>query len=189
MGSMVSAKAGRPFDGDAHRVAGGPLGRLAKHAADDCSAGKPYCYDAPVHLDSPINTPGFEGKPALSSDGLELYFVSDRPGALGGPGIRTSMSAGETPSTAPGCSERVPSPGFRPSSTSRPRSARRACVYFGSNRPGPFSPPWPDPLGVVRASVNHPGPGGESVALASTRRSSKGRSDISPTSEPSFSQA
>ena len=43
-----------------------------KHAADDCSAGKPYCYDAPVHLDSPINTPGFEGKPALSSDGLEL---------------------------------------------------------------------------------------------------------------------
>ena len=57
-----------------------------KHAADECSAGKPYCYDAPVHLDSPINTPGFEGKPALSADGLELYFVSDRPGALGGPG-------------------------------------------------------------------------------------------------------
>ena len=28
------------------------LGSL-KNAADDCSAGKPYCYEAPVHLDSP----------------------------------------------------------------------------------------------------------------------------------------
>src|SRR5262245_42540685 len=52
----------------------------------DCEAGRPYCYDPPVHLDSPINTAAFEGKPSLSADGLELYFVSDRPGALGGPG-------------------------------------------------------------------------------------------------------
>ena len=57
-----------------------------KKAAVECSAGKPYCYDAPVHLDSPINSPGFEGKPALSADGLELDFVSDRLDALGGPG-------------------------------------------------------------------------------------------------------
>ena len=61
----------------------------------ECSAGKPYCYDTPVHLDSPINTPGFEGKPSLSADGLELYFVSDRPGALGGPG--DDLPVGELP--------------------------------------------------------------------------------------------
>ena len=40
--------------------------------SSDCAAGKPYCYDNPVHLSSLINTPGFEGKPALSADGLEL---------------------------------------------------------------------------------------------------------------------
>src|SRR4029453_17971639 len=51
-----------------------------------CAAGRPYCYDTPVHLNPLINTSGFEGKPSLSADGLELYFVSDRPGALGGPG-------------------------------------------------------------------------------------------------------
>jgi hypothetical protein len=36
-----------------------------KNGPRDCSAGKPYCYETPVHLDSPINTPGFEGKPSL----------------------------------------------------------------------------------------------------------------------------
>ena len=30
-----------------------------RYAAQDCSAGKPFCYDTPIHLDSPINTPGF----------------------------------------------------------------------------------------------------------------------------------
>ena len=33
--------------------------------AEDCSAGKPFCYDTPIHLDSPINTPGFEGGPSM----------------------------------------------------------------------------------------------------------------------------
>ena len=61
-------------------------GMKAKATPTDCSAGKPYCYETPVHLSSAINTPGFEGKPSLSADGLELYFVSDRPGALGGLG-------------------------------------------------------------------------------------------------------
>ena len=82
-----------------------------KHASDDCSAGKPYCYDAPVHLDSPINSPGFEGKPALSSDGLELYFVSDRPGALGGPGDQDIyVSRRNSVNSAWGAPERVPPP-------------------------------------------------------------------------------
>jgi hypothetical protein len=57
-----------------------------KNVHGDCEAGKPYCYNTPVHLDAPINTPGFEGGPSLSASGLELYFPSDRPGALGGPG-------------------------------------------------------------------------------------------------------
>ena len=45
-----------------------------QNGKEDCEAGKPYCYDTPVHLDTPVNTPGFEGKPSLSADGLELYL-------------------------------------------------------------------------------------------------------------------
>ena len=41
-----------------------------KNAPTNCSA-EPHCYETPVHLDNPINTPGFEGKPSLSADGLE----------------------------------------------------------------------------------------------------------------------
>jgi hypothetical protein len=46
--------------------------RATSHIPGDCEAGKLYCYDTPVHLGVPINTAGFEGKPSLSADGLEL---------------------------------------------------------------------------------------------------------------------
>jgi len=36
-------------------------------------------WGTPVNLGSPINSPAFEGAPCTSADGLELYFVSDRP--------------------------------------------------------------------------------------------------------------
>ena len=86
----------------------------------DCAAGKPYCYSAPVHLNSLINTPGFEGKPSLSSDGRELYFVSDRPGALGGPGDQDIYVSRRSSTEADwGPPERVPPPISSPSSTSR----------------------------------------------------------------------
>ena len=129
-----------------------------KHAADDCSAGKPYCYDAPVHLDSRINTAGFEGKPALSSDGLELYFVSDRPGALGGPGDQDIyVTRRNSVNGAWGAPERVPPPVSSTFFDITPTiSLDGLALYFGSNRPGPFSPPWPDLWVSHRASVNHP---------------------------------
>src|SRR5262245_307708 len=76
----------RPLNSMNPSASGFPLDAAALTSSSDCLAGKPYCYDTPIHLDSPINTPWLEGKPALSADGLELYFVSDRPGALGGPG-------------------------------------------------------------------------------------------------------
>jgi hypothetical protein len=129
-----------------------------KNAADDCSAGKPYCYDAPVHLDSPINTAGFEGKPALSSDGLELYFVSDRPGALGGPGDQDIyVTRRSSVNSAWGAPERVPPPVSSAFFDITPTiSLDGLALYFGSNRPGPFSPPWPDLWVSHRASVGHP---------------------------------
>lgn len=41
-------------------------------------------------LNKNINTPYFEGRISLSSDGTELYFVSDRPGGFGGTDIYKS---------------------------------------------------------------------------------------------------
>jgi WD40-like Beta Propeller Repeat len=153
-----------------------------KKAAVECSAGKPYCYDAPVHLDSPINTPGFEGKPALSADGLELYFVSDRPDALGGPGDQDIyVTRRRSVNSAWGVPERVPPPVSGPFFDITPTvSLDGLALYFGSNRPGPFSPPWPDLWVSYRASVNHPW--GPAVNLGAGINTSlfEGSIDISP---------
>jgi hypothetical protein len=122
----------------------------------DCIAGKPYCYDTPVHLNSLINTPGFEGKPSLSSDGLELYFVSDRPGALGGPGdqdIYVSRRASTLDDWA--APERVPPPISSPFFDITPTiSLDGLALYFASNRPIPNSAP--DLFVSHRVSVNDP---------------------------------
>jgi len=105
-----------------------------------------------------INTPGFEGKPSLSADGLELYFVSDRPGALGGPGdqdIYVSRRASTQADWGP--PERVPPPISSPFFDITPSiSLDGLALYFASNRPGPNSPPWPDLWVSHRASVNDP---------------------------------
>ena len=151
-------------------VAGASLNRRS-HALEagrsDCDAGRPYCYDTPVHLSARINTPAFEGGPSLSSDGLELYFVSERPGALGGPGDQDIyVSRRRSVVDEWGDPERVPPPISSvyfdiTSSISHDRLA----LYFGSNRPGPFSPPWPDLWVSRRAIVDDPW--GEPVNLGS----------------------
>jgi hypothetical protein len=166
---------------------GVPL-RSVQEAPADCSAGRPYCYNTPVHLESPINTPGFEGKPALSADGLELYFVSDRPGALGGPGdqdIYVTRRASVNGSWGP--PERVPPPISSAFFDITPTiSLDGLALYFGSNRPGPFSPPWPDLWVSHRASVNHPW--GEVVHLGSGVNTPlfEGSIDLSPDQRTAF---
>ena len=162
--------------------------RSVEEAPAYCSAGRPYCYDTPVHLESPINTPGFEGKPALSADGLELYFVSDRPGALGGPGdqdIYVTRRASVNGRWGP--PERVPPPVSSAFFDITPTiSLDGLALYFGSNRPGPFSPPWPDLWVSHRASVNHPW--GEVVHLGSGINTPlfEGSIDISPDQRTAF---
>ena len=128
-----------------------------RYAAEECSAGKPFCYDTPIHLESPINTPGFEGGPSLSADGLELYFVSDRPGALGGPGDQDIyLARRQSVNSAWGEPVRVPPPVSSPFFDITPTiSLDGLTLYFASNRPGPFSPPWPDLWVSHRDSVNH----------------------------------
>ena len=157
------------------------LGGL-EHTADGCSAGPPYCFDAPVHLDSPINTVGFEGGPALSSDGLELYFVSDRPGALGGPGDQDIyVTRRRSVKSAWGVPERVPPPISSPFFDITPTiSLDGLALYFGSNRPGPFSPPWPDLWVSYRASVNHPWGTAVNLGAGINTPLFEGSIDISP---------
>ena len=41
-------------------------------------------WSKPHNLGAPINGPGWESQPSLSADGRTLYFVSTRPGGLGG---------------------------------------------------------------------------------------------------------
>lgn len=148
----------------------------------ECSAGKPYCYDTPVHLDSQINTPGFEGKPSLSADGLELYFVSDRPGALGGPGDQDIyVSRRKSVNDSWDAPERVPPPVSSPFFDITPSiSLDGLDLYFGSNRPGPFSPPWPDLWVSHRASATDPW--GEAINLGAGVNTPlfEGSIDVSP---------
>ena len=124
----------------------------------ECEAGTPYCYDRPIHLDAPINSPAFEGGPSLSASGLELYFPSSRPGALGGPGdqdIYVSRRSSVTDSWGP--PQRVPPPISSPFFDITPSiSPDGLNLYFASNRPGPFSPPWPDLWVSHRAAANDP---------------------------------
>jgi hypothetical protein len=144
--------------GIGHVASNGAAAAGATTSSSDCAAGKPYCYGPVVHLNASINTPGFEGKPALSADGLELYFVSDRPGALGGPGdqdIYLSRRRSVTDDWGP--AERVPPPISSPFFDITPTiSLDGLALYFGSNRPGPFSPPLPDLWVSRRASVRDP---------------------------------
>ncbi|MGV3507837.1 MAG: OmpA family protein [Sphingobacteriaceae bacterium] len=44
-------------------------------------------WSKPFNLGAPINTPGWETQPSLSANGRTLYFVSSRPGGLGGDDI------------------------------------------------------------------------------------------------------
>jgi WD40 repeat protein len=153
-----------------------------KHATNDCSAGKPYCYGPPVHLESPINTPAFEGKPALSADGLELYFVSDRPGALGGPGDQDIYVARRSSANSPwGEPARVPPPVSSPFFDITPTiSLDGLALYFASNRPGPFSPPWPDLWVSHRASINRPWGPAVNLGAGVNTPLFEGSIDISP---------
>lgn len=45
----------------------------------------------PFNLGAPVNTPYWESQPAISPDGSTLYFVSNRPGGLGGYDIWKSI--------------------------------------------------------------------------------------------------
>ncbi len=64
------------------------------------SAGEPHFnssaapeWSVPVNLGPVVNSPALEQNPAVSADGLALYFQSDRPGGVGGVDIWVTRRA------------------------------------------------------------------------------------------------
>lgn len=51
-------------------------------------------WSRPNNIGEPVNTPGWESQPSLSSDGSRLYFSSDRPGGYGGRDIWVASKDG-----------------------------------------------------------------------------------------------
>ena len=59
-------------------------------------------WSAPLNLGAVVNSPFNDAGPAISKDGLSLYFGSDRPGGFGGFDIWISQRAGlEAPWDSP----------------------------------------------------------------------------------------
>lgn len=59
----------------------GTLGASDLYSAVRSSVSDPW--STPVNLGSPVNSEAGDGRPSLSWDGTELYFMSGRPGGLG----------------------------------------------------------------------------------------------------------
>ncbi|HEY1023588.1 MAG TPA: hypothetical protein VGE26_00370, partial [Sphingobacteriaceae bacterium] len=52
-------------------------------------------WSKPFNIGAPVNSPGWDSQPTLSADGRTLYFVSTRPGGLGGYDIwKTDLKEG-----------------------------------------------------------------------------------------------
>jgi len=55
-----------------------------------------FIFGNPTNLGSPVNSEANESGPCISSDGLEFYFDSDRPGGLGDPNTDIWVSTRKT---------------------------------------------------------------------------------------------
>jgi hypothetical protein len=114
---------------------GGAVLLLGLAASSSVAAPTYTGWSAPVNLGPVVNSSATELGPALSADGLSLFFFSGRPGGLGGNDIwvthRTSTTAawGVPADVGPGVNsasvESVPA-----------LSADGHWMFFGSDRPG-----------------------------------------------------
>ncbi len=94
-------------------------------------------WSAPVNLGPPVNTLAFEHAPAISKDGLSLYFHSDRPGGFGGFDVWVSQRPSvDAPWGAPqNLGPNINTP-FTEAAPALSLDGHR--LYFHSGRPGGF---------------------------------------------------
>jgi hypothetical protein len=95
----------------------------------------PAVWSEPVNLGAPINSPSADQSPALSANGLSLYFASDRPGGFGGGDLwvshrATRHSPWETPVNL---GPAINGPGVEAGPDISPNGH---LLFFQSNRPG-----------------------------------------------------
>jgi len=124
---------GTPLLSDAWRYLLGGRGGLENADADEAVLGSEW--SEPVHLGPPINTPSADQSPALSPDGLSLYFASNRPGGLGGNDLWVSHRASHhSPWEAP--ANLGPSINTSGIESGPNLSPDGHLLFFQSNRPG-----------------------------------------------------
>jgi TolB protein len=109
-------------------------------------------FSAPVNLGPLVNSPAFDGGPSLSTDGLALFFTSERPGGSGGGDLWVTKRAKLTDSFGTpqnlGTAVNSPANEFAPSI-----SPDGLSIYFDSDRPGGLGP---DIWVAVRATTSEP---------------------------------
>ncbi len=104
---------------------------VAKRASRD----EPW--GTPVPFPPPLNTTGFEAEPDISSDGLTLFFMSERPGGVGDRDIW--MAARATKEDPWGAPTNLGPTVNSPVNDAGPNvSADGLVLYFNSKRPGGF---------------------------------------------------
>ena len=94
-------------------------------------------WSPPVNLGPSINSAFSDASPALSKDGLSLYFTSGRPGGMGGNDIWVSQrSSREDPWSEPVNLGPTVNTAFNEDGASFSRDMHT--MYFNSDRPGGF---------------------------------------------------
>ena len=112
-----------------------PVATPALQVRSELAAAAPSEWSEPVNLGAPINSPAADQSPALSADGLSLYFASDRPGGLGGVDLWVSRRATpESPWDTPvNLGAAINSPDIE---SGPDLSANGHLLFFQSSRPG-----------------------------------------------------
>ena len=108
-----------------------------KSAPPAAASGNYSDWGAPVNLGSAINTTASEQHPAISKDGLTLYFSSDRPGGQGGLDLWVAHRESEEASwgTPVNLSAPINSAGAEFAPAFSPDGHK---LYYHSDRPGGF---------------------------------------------------
>src|SRR5688572_21952424 len=107
--------------------------RSAAEPRFNSSAGPEW--SAPENLGPVVNSPALEQNPAVSADGLSLYFQSDRPGGVGGVDIWVTRRASRSSPWEPPVNVGPPvnTPFFEASPSLSPDGH---LLFIHSNRPG-----------------------------------------------------